>query len=231
MGAGRPDVAAGSVAATHRVVKALRPTPTLDRQCWLFAAGSVLFAVATAPRFSAVAGAGATNSLCFLGSWFFTTAAWMQLRLAAEHKRLEWHSARSQFVGTVLFNISTGAALLMQSVTERRRLVWTPDVAGSLAFLASGALAIAALVITSAVDERQGQRFKRDRTIAVVNMAGCVAFGLSAGAAFVRISGVTEDQWLANVGTFVGALCFLAAALLALPRFRKQAGALRQSPP
>jgi hypothetical protein len=211
----------------------LRPKliePNLSRQCWLFAIGSALFAVATAPRFSVVAGAGATNSLCFLGSWFFTTAAWMQLRLAADSSRLEWHSASSQFTGTVLFNISTGAALVMQSVTERRRLVWTPDVAGSLAFLVSGVLAVAALVITSAIDDRQAPNGRRDRAIAVINMAGCVAFGLSAGAAFVRISGVTEDQWLANIGTFVGALCFLIAALLALPRFRKQGGALRQSP-
>jgi hypothetical protein len=29
---------------------------------------------------------------------------------------------------------------------------------------------------------------------------------------------VTEDALLANAGTFVGALCFLAAALLVLPR-------------
>jgi len=34
----------------------------------------------------------------------------------------------------------------------------------------------------------------------------------------VTKSGVTEDALLANVGTFVGALCFLVAALLILPR-------------
>lgn len=211
----------------------LRPKliePNLSRQCWLFAIGSTLFAVATAPRFSVAAGAGATNSLCFLGSWFFTTAAFMQLRLAAGSSWLERHSARSQFTGTVLFNISTGAALVMQTVTERRRLVWTPDAAGSLAFLISAVMAVAAVAVTSSAEDLQAVGVTRDRAIAAINQAGCVAFGLSAGAAFVRTTGVTEDEWMANIGTFVGALCFLIAALLALPRFRKPGGALRQSP-
>ncbi len=199
----------------------LRLTPTLTRQCWLFAAGSALFAAAAAPGFSVFAGAGATNLLCFVGSWFFTTAAWMQHRLTDEHNVLEWHSASSQFAGTVLFNISTGAALLMHSVPARRHLVWTPDASGSLAFLASGALAVAALGAASS---------GRDRWLTWINMAGCVAFGLSAGAAFVRRTGATEDQWLANAGTFIGALCFLVAALAALPRFRKPGPTLRQSP-
>ena len=51
---------------------------TLTRQCWLFAVGSTFFALATGPGFPSVAGAGATNLLCFIGSWFFTAAALMQ---------------------------------------------------------------------------------------------------------------------------------------------------------
>lgn len=196
-------------------------TPTLTRQCWLFAAGSAFFAAATAPGFSMAAGAGATNLLCFVGSWFFTAAAWMQQHLSDRDSRLEWYSAVSQFAGTVLFNISTGFALALQQVQERRHLVWTPDAAGSLAFLVSGVLAVAAIGAACS---------RRDRRIVWINMAGCVAFGISAGAAFVRKSGATEDQWLANVGTFAGALCFLVAALAALPRFRKPDATLRQSP-
>jgi hypothetical protein len=34
----------------------------------------------------------------------------------------------------------------------------------------------------------------------------------------VSESGVTEDALLANMGTFIGALCFLVAALVILPR-------------
>ena len=48
-------------------------------------------------------------------------------------------------------------------------------------------------------------------------MMGCVAFQVSALAAFVRKTGVTIDERMANFGTFVGALCFLVAALLVRP--------------
>ncbi len=178
----------------------------------------MLFALATAPYFAVLAGSGTTNLLCILGSWFFTAAAWMQVKLSGSEA--EWYSAAIQFAGTVLFNISTGAAVWMQSTGWRRHLVWTPDAVGSLAFLISGVVAIAALGTASAL---------RDRRIAWLNMAGCVAFGVSALAGFVRRSGVTEDQWLANLGTFIGALCFAAAALAALPRFRDPGAALRQS--
>ncbi|MCW1958580.1 MAG: YrhK family protein [Mycobacterium sp.] len=198
----------------------MRIHPTLTRQCWLFAVGSTFFAVATAPRFAMLAGAGAANLLCFLGSWFFTTAGWMQLKLSAGTSMDQWSSAAVQFAGTILFNISTGGALWMQSIGWRQHLVWTPDAVGSLAFLISGLLALAALTIGSA---------RRDRVDAWLNMVGCLAFGASAVGAFIRRSGVTEDAWLANLGTFIGALCFLAAALLGLPRFRDRGRSLRQS--
>jgi hypothetical protein len=196
---------------------------TLSRQCWLFVAGSALFALATAPYFAVLVGAGLTNVLCFLGSWFFTAAAWMQVKLS--RSEAEWYSAAVQFAGTVLFNISTGAAVWisapwLQSTGLRRHLVWTPDAVGSLAFLISAMVAIAALGVGAPA---------RDRRIAWLNMAGCVAFGVSALAGYIRRSGVTEDQWLANLGTFIGALCFAAAALAALPRFRDPGPALRQS--
>jgi hypothetical protein len=45
-----------------------------------------------------------------------------------------------------------------------------------------------------------------------------LAFGVSALGAFMTKSGVTEDAFVANLGTFIAALCFLAAALLVLPR-------------
>lgn len=51
-----------------------------------------------------------------------------------------------------------------------------------------------------------------------INLLGCLAFAVSAVGAYVSRVGVTEDAVLANLGTFVGALCFLAAALLVLPR-------------
>lgn len=187
---------------------------TLPRQCWLFVIGSSFFAAATAPGFAAWAGAGAANVLCFVGSWFFTTAAWMQLRLSDSSKRAEWSSAAVQFAGTLLFNLSTGAAVWAHAVSSERRYVWVPDATGSLAFLVSGALGMVAVTaVAGLIDLRS-----HDWLAGAVNLLGCIAFGVSAVAAFVRKTGVTEDEWLSNLGAFIGVLCFLVAALLELPR-------------
>lgn len=185
---------------------------TLERQCLLFAIGSSFFALATVPGFPALAGAGATNALCFVGSWFFTTAAGMQLVLAG--RGLGWWSAATQFAGTLLFNLSTGVAVWAHAVLAERRFVWAPDATGSLAFLISGVLAVLAVGMWSPKSV--------DWQAAWINLAGCMAFGVSALAAFVRKTGVTVDERLANFGTFVGALCFLAAALLVQPRLSKR---------
>jgi energy-converting hydrogenase Eha subunit A len=183
---------------------------TLTRQCLLFAIGSTFFAVATAPGFAAITGSGASNALCFVGSWFFTTAAWMQLALAESDRGIGWWSAASQFAGTILFNVSTGASVWAHTVHAERREVWAPDATGSLAFLVSGVLAV--MVVgrwaPRSVDWQAGW----------INLIGCIAFGVSAAAAFVFKTGITVNAPLANLGTFVGALCFLAAALLLLPR-------------
>lgn len=189
---------------------------TLARQCWLFVIGSSLFALATVPGFAPAAGAGAANVLCFAGSFFFTSAAWIQLSLSHDESRADYLCAATQFVGTLLFNVSTGAAVWAQTVIEQRRLVWAPDATGSVAFLVSGVLGIVAV---SAAAGRFAPA-SRDWQAQWVNMIGCVAFGASALGAFVTRRGVTEDALLANVGTFLGALCFLAAALLVLPARR-----------
>jgi hypothetical protein len=198
---------------------------TLSRQCGLFAIGSSFFALATLPGLSAVAGAGVTNWLCFIGSWFFTTAAWMQLMLAEPPLKLEWLSAAIQFAGTILFNLSTGSAVWAHATGVRRHYVWAPDALGSLAFLISAALGVAAATIAIGLIALGS----RDWQAEWINMIGSIAFGASAVGAFVRRTGITEDELLANLGTFLGALCFLGAALLVLPRFRKRAPALRES--
>ncbi len=181
---------------------------TLGRQCTLFAVGSAFFAVATAPGVATVAGAGAANALCFIGSWFFTTAAWIQLRLS--DRGVGWWSSAVQFAGTVLFNVSTAASVWAHTIHAERDDVWAPDATGSLAFLVSAVLAVAALGRSagSAADRQAGW----------INLLGSVAFGVSAVSAFVNTSGATLDEPLANLGTFIGALCFLIAALLVLPR-------------
>jgi hypothetical protein len=61
-------------------------------------------------------------------------------------------------------------------------------------------------------------RRSRDWWIALVNLVGCVAFGISAVASYVVPStGDALDLAGANVFTSLGALCFLIGALLLLP--------------
>ena len=137
----------------------------------------------------------------------------MQLVLCDPASRCERASAAVQFAGTLLFNLSTGAAVWAHAVTAERRYVWAPDATGSIAFLLSGALGMVAVAAGVGLFALRS----RDWQVGAINLIGCVAFGVSAVAAFVRVSGITADALLANLGTFIGALCFLAAALMGLP--------------
>lgn len=87
--------------------------------------------------------------------------------------------------------------------------MWVPDAAGSSAFLVSGVLGVIAVGVVAPRS--------RDWQAEWINLIGCVAFGVSDFGAYVSGSGVTEDPVVANLGTFVGALCFLVAALRVLP--------------
>ena len=170
----------------------------------------------TVPGFATFAGPWAANVACFVGSWFFTSAAWIQLVRSGPEGSAEGLSAAVQVGGTVLFNVSTCAAVWAHAVFAERRLVWAPDATGSFAFLVSAAFGVIAVSAGAgwwAPDSRDWQA-------QWVNVIGCLAFAVSAAGAFVFTSGVTADEPVANLGTFVGALCFLAAALLVLPRFR-----------
>ena len=119
-----------------------------------------------------------------------------------------------QLAGTLWFNWSTANALrvnLSAALTEQR--VWRPDALGSVAFLVASGVALR--------DAGRGAIAGRPRPrtwkIGVINLAGSVAFGISAVAAFVIPS--SGDVWnaeLSNLGTLVGALCFLTGAILML---------------
>lgn len=182
---------------------------------------------------SGVLGSTAANASFFAGSLFFTTAAAFQLTLsgrpvvasepgqprtrpgAGRRSRVSpaWLSAAVQLLGTVLFNISTLGALLAHTVTGERRLVWAPDVAGSIAFLVSSALAVVVLAVAGTL------RRPRDAGwwATWLNLAGSVAFGISAVAAAVAPDGVLLDASLATRTTFLGAIGFLLAAAVLLP--------------
>jgi hypothetical protein len=185
-----------------------------------FAVGSVCFFVGPFPGFVDLVGPGADGVVFFAGSIFFTLAAGLELREGTLRRGRRWGadpswwSAAIQFVGTLLFNLSTFEAMQDGlSTTQQNRLVWSPDVFGSAAFLISGALAYRVAT---------GPRLRpvsRDRewTMAAVNLAGCVLFGISAVASFVvPSSGSVLDLAAANWTTALGAACFFAGALMLL---------------
>jgi hypothetical protein len=195
----------------------------LRAQCRLFMVGASLFAIGTAPGFATLCGADASNLLCFMGSWFFTSAALIQLLLSKPaigrtweipSTRAECLSSAIQLFGTVNFNLSTGAALWAQRVPARRQFVWGPDAAGSVAFLVSGVLGVAAVALAVGLVRVKSRLWLAAST----SMLGSIAFGASAVGAFITRTGITEDARLAQLGTFVGALCFLIAAFLRLPQ-------------
>jgi hypothetical protein len=171
--------------------------------------GSACFFIGPFPGFVQIVGSDADAAIFFAGSVFFTFAAALALREGT------W-SAAVQFAGTLLFNVSTFSALQDSlSTHQENRLVWAHDVFGSACFLVSGALAYGVA---------RGARPGREWKTAVVNLAGCVLFGVSALASYVVPStGSMLDLAAANWSTALGALCFFIGALLMWPRGHAEA--------
>ena len=185
----------------------------------LFALGSVCFLIGPAPGYIELVGSGADGVTFFVGSLFFTSASALQLAATPREQRADWWACVIQLAGTLFFNLSTFDAMndALDTAAENR-LVWTPDVFGSICFLVASWLAYSV---------RRRARHDSDWWIAVVNLAGSVAFGISAVAAFVVPSTGTElDLAAANWTTAAGAACFLACAVAALagarPRHRRR---------
>ncbi|WP_062466341.1 hypothetical protein [Demequina maris] len=196
----------------------------LRAEAWGFGLGSLCFIAGALPWYAEAVGAVATGVTFFTGSLLFTAAGLIQLLLsgrrpphrgASTADRYDWWSAAVQSVGTVLFNVSTFAALLAAiAAPDAVGIGWRSNAWGSLAFLVSGGLALAA-------SRRRHELWHvRARTpqAAWLNMVGSVAFGLSAIGAYVVPDTTTFVSLLwANLGTVLGGLCFLAAATLVRP--------------
>jgi hypothetical protein len=168
----------------------------------LFMVGSACFAVASVPGASSLS-EKAVGVTYFVGSLFFTTAAFEQLRVARGEGKEVW-AAGIQFAGTLFFNVSTFFAMSDRlSAHSSNLLVWSPDVFGSICFLASSVLA-EIVVLHAALLVRRS---------ATLNLVGSVAFGISAVAAFVvPDTDELRNAAAANSMTLVGALFFLWGA-------------------
>jgi len=206
----------------------------------LFAIGATCFMIGPLPGFVEWVGSAVDGAVFFVGSVFFTSAAGLQCLetfnadrepggggrqafrvLVFEPRRIDWWSSVVQFIGTLFFNVMTFRA--MQTGLEDpsyNRLVWAPDLIGSICFLVSGYLAYVEICGTYVCWRRRGLEWK----IAAVNFLGCIAFGISAVAAYVVPStGSALDLAAANSFTALGGVCFLVGALLLLPESAAQA--------
>jgi len=173
----------------------------------LFALGSVCFLVGPAPGYIELVGSGADGVTFFVGSIFFTSASALQLAATPRSDRADWWACVIQLAGTLFFNLSTFDAMNEAlDKSAENRLVWAPDVFGSICFLVASWLAYSV---------RRHGRHDDDWRMAWLNLAGSVAFGISAVAAFIVPSTGTElDLAAANWTTSLGAACFLAGSLL-----------------
>ncbi len=219
----------------------------------LFMAGSTCFAVAStaglAPGIFGAFGRNpvALNLVFFVGSIFFTMAAYLQFlgavnadRVSAiAHRRpvqgsprwfawrpgeIGWLSAFTQFVGTLLFNLNTFDALLPGiDWLQEDLLIWTPDALGSICFLVASALAV--------LEFGDGSWNWRPRDVSWwvvnINMLGSVCFGISAVYAVILPgTGESLDAWAVNTWTLLGAICFFSGAYLLLPELGRNLRAL-----
>lgn len=206
--------AAGTTVASGR-------TRRLRREAWGFAIGSLCFFVGAFPLSAEWLGPVGVNVTFVVGSVFFTLAAFIQLSLSGRHvpragtnlaDRWDWWAAAVQFAGTLLFNVSTSLALAAALADpDAVGAGWKPDAWGSLAFLAASSFAIVAT-------GRRGELWDADARTwhgTWLNMLGSVFFAFSAiGAYVLPATGTLVSLLWANLGTMLGALCFLVAALL-----------------
>ena len=194
-----------------------------------------LFHGRAVPGFVDAVGPHADAVVFFVGSIFFTSAAFLQFlqtvnapRLpgdagtatrwrfwAWEPGRIDWEASIVQLVGTVFFNVTTLAALdAALTTTQTQRLVWVPDAAGSVCFLVASWLAWSEVAHGAWSWEPR----RLSWWIAGLNMVGSIAFGISAVASYiVPTTGEPRNIELVNLGTAIGGACFLVGALLLLP--------------
>ncbi len=195
----------------------------------LFVVGSSCFVLGPVPAFEDAVGIAATDATFFVGSLFFTTAAYLsyvQVVRGAGRRWVGWTpqlmgfwAAAIQLAGTLFFNVTTLAALVSLTRPEAEQYVWRPDAIGSVCFLVASAIAFS----------EAGHRWcswrpgKRDWHITALNLWGSVFFGISAIGAYPDAEGQMVNESWANWGTLLGALCFLVASLLMMPEGRDPA--------
>jgi hypothetical protein len=198
----------------------------------LFMIGSACFGLGSVPFYFENADPAVVAGTFFIGSIFFTSAAFLQWRQAVgastdearppsnpiaarlgwSPQSVDWWATSVQLVGTVFFNISTFAATREGlDLEQQKRVIWAPDVAGSICFLVASGLAYAQLNkgVWPRSDHSVGWRING------LNLVGSIAFGAAAVAArYLTTTGEPANIRVVNAGTLVGAVCFFVGAAL-----------------
>ena len=177
------------------------------------------------------------NIVFLIGSIFFTSAAGLQLLEAingdvadfasASRQQQPWrwfawkphnagyNASLVQFIGTLLFNLNTADSMLTGLTWETENiLIWTPDIIGSLCFLAASYLAV--IEVSQKFWSYQPRQLSW--WLVQINLLGSIAFLLAAGFSFfLPTTGYPDWSWGANICTLAGALCFFVASYLMIP--------------
>ena len=201
----------------------------------LFMIGSFCFAIGSVPWFFDRVSTATDAWTFFVGSVFFTSASYLQFHEAinapagpdgthsARHglrrllawtpRRIDYWATLVQLVGTVFFNVTTFAATRGDlSLQQARRLIWAPDVFGSICFLVASWFAyleVCPRLWCARADRSVGW------WIAALNLLGSIAFGVAAVASRILTStSEVANLSLVNLGTFLGAVGFFVGAAL-----------------
>jgi len=178
---------------------------------------------------------GTINGIFFVGSLYFTVAAYLQFLEAVNGDVADvgqpgmrrWHwfgwkphnlgyiAAAVQLAGTVLFNVNTADSMISGlSVAQTDALVWAPNIVGCVCFLVAS--------LSAYVEYGHGRLAIAARDISwwivTVNLIGSVLFMVSALFSFDGPEpSSAKALWLANLYTLLGAVCFLVASYLLIP--------------
>jgi hypothetical protein len=204
--------------------------------CVLFMIGSFAFSLGALLCFDLSIPLIVPGVIFFVGSLFFTSAAYLQfleainvpdssaraivgdknrtLYFAWEPDRIDWWSTITQLIGTLYFNFSTFNAMrLSLSPLKSDRLVWSADFLGSVLFLVSSWLAYGEVVSALTTPKLKSLTW----WIVLSNLLGSVAFGISAITSFILPSvGEMINSNVTNLTTAIGGACFFVGALLQL---------------
>lgn len=180
------------------------------------------------------------NRIFFIGSLFFTAAAYLQWLQSLNSdiadiaqsgsgdvpRRWRWYawqprnlgylSSLIQLVGAVFFNFNTADAMIPGLGWKGKDLlIWSPNMVGCICFLVASWLAY--LEISHRFWSWQPSILSW--WITVINLWGSIFFQIAAFYSFVPAAAVAGDHasWLAGLFTFLGGGCFLVGSYLLVP--------------